>query len=365
VGVAETTEPLGNLRPAEQLCLLIADISGYTGYLTSTEIEHAQDVIADFIEYVIRALEPTFELIETEGDAVFVVAPVADINGQLVLDIVDACYFAFRRHLRSVVRATTCTCNACRQIATLDLKFVVHAGPAVRSTLGRRANVTGPAVIVVHRLLKNSVAKTLGPSAYLLLTRDAVERLSLDEAALVGAHLTETYEHLGEVPAIVIDMEARWQEAESAAHHRVTLESADLVIERRLPAPPPLVWDYLLDPRKRLEWQGLAKVDEQSPAGRREAGTSIHCAHGDVVFVEELLEWRPFERFTWDIVLEGYGRIRNTIVLRPDGDGTLVEDLTGPPSPEQAAEWPAYREMLQHGTETGYAALAEALAARR
>jgi hypothetical protein len=32
---------------AESGCLLLADISGYTQYLCETELEHAQDVLAD------------------------------------------------------------------------------------------------------------------------------------------------------------------------------------------------------------------------------------------------------------------------------------------------------------------------------
>jgi class 3 adenylate cyclase len=147
------------LQPADDVCLLIADISGYTAYLSGTELEHAQDVISDFIDNVVGALEPIFELVATEGDAVFVVAPLAELNGQLVLDIIDACYFGFRRHSRSVTLATTCRCNACRLIPSLDLKFVAHAGAAVRARAGRRDNVTGPAVIVVHRLLRRGGAQ--------------------------------------------------------------------------------------------------------------------------------------------------------------------------------------------------------------
>ena len=61
------------------------------------------------------------------------------MSGQSLLDSVDATYFAFRRRLRDVRQATTCRCNACVLIPRLDLKFVVHAGMAVRTvSFGRR-----------------------------------------------------------------------------------------------------------------------------------------------------------------------------------------------------------------------------------
>jgi uncharacterized protein YndB with AHSA1/START domain len=344
------------LRPAEDACLLIADISGYTSYLTATELEHAHDVIADLVDTVIRTLEPTFDVIETEGDAVFAVAPLDGLSGQMVLDVVDACYFTFRRHSRSVVRATTCECNACRNIPSLDLKFVVHSGAVVRARMGRSENVTGPAVIVVHRLLKNSVHERFGPNAYLLATLEAVRSLGLDHEGLRCQRCVESYEHLGDVPALVIDMEERWQEAERSAELHVSREQAGLVIERTLDAPPPVAWEHLLDPRKRMLWQTmLTGIDEETKGARRQQGTIVHCAHGAGTITEELIEWRPFERFTWDVEIPGYGPMRNTIVLQPRGDGTLLEDLMdGPRSDEQAAAWPQVKAFIEEQASIGY-----------
>ena len=42
-------------RP-EPACLLIADISGYTSYLAGTELDHAQDILADLMTTVVGAL---------------------------------------------------------------------------------------------------------------------------------------------------------------------------------------------------------------------------------------------------------------------------------------------------------------------
>ncbi len=47
---------------AQEGCLLVADITGYSDYLGATELEHAQDVLADLLETVIVGIEPPFEL---------------------------------------------------------------------------------------------------------------------------------------------------------------------------------------------------------------------------------------------------------------------------------------------------------------
>jgi class 3 adenylate cyclase len=49
------------LQP-EPVCLLIADISGYTAYLAGVELDHSQDILADLIRTVVTALRPTFRL---------------------------------------------------------------------------------------------------------------------------------------------------------------------------------------------------------------------------------------------------------------------------------------------------------------
>jgi hypothetical protein len=49
------------LQP-DPVCLLIADISGYTAYLAGVELDHSQDILADLIGTVVTALRPTFRL---------------------------------------------------------------------------------------------------------------------------------------------------------------------------------------------------------------------------------------------------------------------------------------------------------------
>ena len=78
------------LAPAQPATFLIADISGYTGYLADVELDHAQDILADLIGAVVTALRPGFRLAKLEGDAAFTYAIGETIDGSLLLDTSSA-----------------------------------------------------------------------------------------------------------------------------------------------------------------------------------------------------------------------------------------------------------------------------------
>ena len=100
----------------ESACLLLTDISGYTGYLVGVELDHAQDVLADLMNTIIRALRPAFRLAKLQGDAAFMYAIAEKLDGSLLLDTIERCYFGFRRRRRDVRHMTSCECNACVRI---------------------------------------------------------------------------------------------------------------------------------------------------------------------------------------------------------------------------------------------------------
>src|SRR3989304_3660568 len=119
------------LTPSERACLVIADISGYTSYLAGSELDHAQDILADLMETTLAALGPILRLNKLEGDAIFLYAPGAEIDGSTLMDARENPYFPLQRRLRSIRQATTCQCNACRTIPNLNLKFCAHHGGVV------------------------------------------------------------------------------------------------------------------------------------------------------------------------------------------------------------------------------------------
>src|SRR6187455_3426643 len=186
------------LQTAQPACFLIADISGYTGYLADVELEHAQDILADLIGAVVTALRPTFRLAKLEGDAAFTFAAVDRLDGSMLLDTIERCYFGFRRRRRDVRQATSCECNACARIPDLNLKFVVHHGLALHQKVAGREELLGSDVIVVHRLLKNEVVEGLGMGAYAMLTQSCIDAAGITPADLGMQPITETYDRIGD-----------------------------------------------------------------------------------------------------------------------------------------------------------------------
>ena len=324
------------LQP-EPVCLLIADISGYTRYLAGVELDHSQDILADLIGTVVTALRPTFRLAKLEGDAAFVFAPAAKLDGSLLLDTIERCYFGFRRRRRDVRQATSCPCNACVRIPDLNLKFVVHHGLALRHRIAGRDELLGSDVIVVHRLLKNEVAERLGIGAYVLLTQATADAVAIDPAALGMQPLVETYEHLGEVSTWVHDLERRWQEEEAHKRVFVTPAASWFTVSVATTAPPQLAWEFLTAPGRRPSWQvGVTEVVlAESTGNRRAVGATNHCVHGsEGGVVEEILDWRPYDYLTDNgthMTPGGPVKMLETIELEPIATGTTVHFRYGLP----------------------------------
>ena len=173
----------------------IADISGYTSFLAGVELNHAQDIIADFMDTVVKGLRPPFRLAKFEGDAAFVHAVAEKVDGTLLQDAIESAYFRFRRRLRDVKQASSCECKACVAMSDLDFKFVVHHGEMVKQKMGGREELAGRDVILVHRLLKNTVSEKLGGRAYALYSDACVQTMGMDPAAQGLRRASRNYRH--------------------------------------------------------------------------------------------------------------------------------------------------------------------------
>jgi len=326
------------LQP-EKACLLIADISGYTEYLSGVEIDHAQDILADLISTVVTSLRPNFQLSKLEGDAAFCFAPAEEVDGSILLDTIERCYFSFRRRRRDVRQATSCECNACTRIPDLNLKFVAHHGLVIRQNIAGSEELLGADVIAVHRLLKNDIIGQLQIPAYAAFSDRLVQEMGIDPVALGMASHAETYEHIGEIKLWVHDLERRWQEEDQ--RRRVLVEPADAVFEMTddVPAPPQVVWEFVTTPGRRMEWQaagGVTGVTEQLAAGgRRGVGAVNHCMHGPDAIIEEILDWRPFDYFTDRSTMGGGGpTFISSYEFEPTASGTRVTLRIGKPDTE-------------------------------
>jgi hypothetical protein len=312
----------------ESACLLIADISGYTGYLADVELDHAEEILSDLMGTIVSTLRPGFRLAKLEGDAAFTFAITERIDGSLLLDAIERCYFGFRRRRRDVQQATSCGCQACVHIPDLNLKFVVHHGAIMRHRVAGLEELVGPDVIVAHRLLKNDVVASTSIEAYALFSQACVDAMDVDVSALGMRASIETYEHLGAIPVWVHDLDRRWREEESRARTFVDAPRAAFRSDIPTPAPPQIAWEFVTTPGRRVAWTpGVTGVDVIAAGNRRGVGATNHCMHGKNASVEELLDWRPYDYFTLrNTVPTPMGPIRflQTTEFEPTPSGTII-----------------------------------------
>jgi uncharacterized protein YndB with AHSA1/START domain len=281
-------------------CLVLADIGGYTDYLSGVELEHSHDILADLIGTVTDQLTGTLRLAKLEGDAVFCCDPDDAVDGASLLTTIQSCYFAFARRQRSISIATSCECDACRRIPDLDLKFLAHHGSFVEHDVAGSRELVGPDVVLAHRLLKNSVRERSGLRAYALLSEATIEQLEIDSAAAGLVEHLESYPDVGEVPAWLLDLESRWREEQQSATVVVEPEEADLVLEAEVPVSPAAAWQALTDPTDQLRWKvGADRVDMENPGGARGVGSTTHCVHGKTTIAQEILDWKPHSYYSY------------------------------------------------------------------
>jgi hypothetical protein len=188
---------------AESGFLVLADISGFTAFVTATELEHGAQITGALLETVMTRLAPPLEIQEIEGDAVFAIGSDRAVPDAAALpEVLVEAFRAFKRQQEELAQDEACRCSACRRTADLDLKLIAHHGSFVRQRVGGRWRVAGQDVILVHRLLKNSVRGT----AYLLVTAAALERAGVDPAATGMRPSRQRYPHLGDVSCFVADL---------------------------------------------------------------------------------------------------------------------------------------------------------------
>lgn len=185
--------------------LLLADISGYTSFLQSVAMAHADDtdaripeaygMMSSLLDGIVERVVPPFTLSKLEGDAVFAFAMDDDVvpTGAALLDCMDACYAEFRQRVDGASEIWSCSCGVCARKDLLDLKFIFHAGSFVVQSIAGNRELVGPDVVMAHRLLKSGAATVADGKAYVLMTTAATERYEVPTDHAVA--MSETYDH--------------------------------------------------------------------------------------------------------------------------------------------------------------------------
>jgi hypothetical protein len=194
------------MQGIKPVCLVIADISGYTKFLKLRILSllHAEEIISSLLEAVVSEAEYPLQLSKFEGDAVFLYAvaePDAHAAARDVYKQIHSFFDAFHRTQMQLIQTTDggCLCEACRHIGDLRLKAVVHSGTALFKRIRNHKELAGEDVVLVHRLLKNSIKA----NEYIAVS-DAFYRQHGGLAGEPFERHVERYDDVGTVPLNVL-----------------------------------------------------------------------------------------------------------------------------------------------------------------
>ena len=155
--------------------LFIPDISGFTKFVQTTEVEHSQHVISELLEVLISANTQELKLAEIEGDALFFYKEGELTSQEKLLAQIETMFSAFYGHLKLLEKNRICPCNACASAPKLQLKIVAHSGELQFIKVQGNRKPFGSQVIEAHRLLKNSIDS----ENYALISKDLANDLEL------------------------------------------------------------------------------------------------------------------------------------------------------------------------------------------
>jgi hypothetical protein len=181
--------------------LLIADIGGYTHYMhwNRTHLAHAQQTVAGLLESVIDAGKG-LKLAKLEGDAAFFWAPGGNAK-VLVCERLSRMRQSFLARRERFKADIACECASCSQLDNLSLKFVIHEGEVAEQRVKRHVELAGVDVILVHRMLKNSV-----PVVEYVLMTDPVAACLDESTRCLCKPLIHNFEGIGDTSTHYIDL---------------------------------------------------------------------------------------------------------------------------------------------------------------
>jgi hypothetical protein len=223
------------------------------------------------------------------------------LNPQTLVDVLENAYVVYRRALEQMVLNTTCRCNACANLSSLDLKFIVHHGEFSIREMAGNMELIGPDVNLVFRLAKTTIKERLGIGAYIAYSDSATDALGLDGFVSSLQTLIEDVDDFAQITIHVADMHQIWDRRRYES--LVSIPDSDVMLSftRDIHAPVGVVWDHLTDPAKRARLF-LSEPGGTTPAdgGMMEEGAAYVCAHGKYRVPHRIVDWIPLRQYTFE-----------------------------------------------------------------
>ncbi|MFT5166459.1 MAG: hypothetical protein ACI8P3_001690 [Saprospiraceae bacterium] len=290
--------------------LFLPDISGFTDFVSHTEVEHSQHIVAELLELLIDNEKLGLTLAEIEGDALFYYKTGSVPDPKALIQQVENMYVKFHSHLKLYENHRICNCGACSTANNLTLKFFAHAGPLDFIQIKDQRKPYGKEVITAHRLMKN----TIPIDDYLLLSEGVYDHwTSSIETSLPMKNSQSEYD-LGVVKYQYYELMELKKKAQLSSFSKIKkpdnkpLFSASIVIEKS----PQEVFELITNFEYRLDWtKGIQGLEYEKNRVNR-VGSKHQCVvNGSTLEFETVADERREEKLV-------YGEMTNAIpVLKP------------------------------------------------
>ena len=264
---------------AESATILIPDISGYTEFLTKTELVHSAHIINELLEAILVANSGDFVLSEVEGDALLLYRKGKPIDAD---DLVRQClsmFQSFHTQLKIIERDSICHCGACKTASNLSLKFIAHHGMVQEIKVSQFTKCSGLDMVVAHRLMKNQIAS----DEYILATPGCADLSSLEHSAgaLAWERSSDEYPAIGKIEYHYAPLAGiRKSIADPPPRISPVIELGDDAVAVTIDAPMLAVYQMVIDLDQRTRWlSAVERLDR--PATTERIGLRHVCIfHG-------------------------------------------------------------------------------------
>ena len=192
---------MGNSNENGVALICIPDITGFTRFMAENSIEFSRKIIPPLLRTIVSSNTLNMKVGEIEGDAVvfYRYGALPTLN-----DLVNQCvefHKNFNEQLRVLMEEFNDDFSQWASSNRLSLKIVVHAADISLTHIEGITKLIGEDMVVVHKLLKNSIAEV----EYILLTEKLLKFYKQPEIKKVFSGLTirkgfDEYEYIGKIP---------------------------------------------------------------------------------------------------------------------------------------------------------------------
>ncbi len=257
--------------------IYIPDISGFTKFVTETEISHSEHIISELISVILNSNTLEFKVSEIEGDAVLFYKLDSPPSLDEIYNQSKEMFLNFHSLLKQIEKDAVCQCGACRTASNLTLKFIGHLGNFKEVAIQSFTKLIGSDVILAHRLLKNNVLS----NEYLLFTENYLKtqnniKLPNEDKVELKKNV-EYFDNFGEVSSKFINFTPLLKQIPKISNtNNLSNETKNPDVTITIEAPMLLVHEKLIDINAKLEWvPGIKGVKTEDKINR--VNTSHIC----------------------------------------------------------------------------------------